>query len=100
MDVVFLGEACKLGFIIFANEMHGNGSWLYGFNPRRGNFPYWLSLYCIGNLHFKVLQLHNLSTHTAGSHWAIGDLPEELRRQYNFSNANNPVGSENGLGIS
>ena len=100
MDVVFLGEACNLGFVIFTNNKQGNGRWLYGFNPRRGNFPYWLCLYCSNNLHFQVLQLHNLTTGEARSHWAVGDLPAEVRRQYDACNTDNPVGSENGLGIS
>ena len=100
MDVVFLGEACSLGFVIFGNRKQGNGRWLYGFNPRRGDFPYWLSLYCISNIHFKVLQLSHMETRTARSHWAIESLPAAIRRQYDVCNSNNRVGSADGFGIS
>ena len=100
MDVVFLGEACNLGFVIFTNNRQGNGRWLYGFNPRRGDFPYWLSLYCIDNFHFKVLQLHRLDAEAVASRWSIEALLTEVRRQYDACNANNPVGSGDGLGIS
>ena len=99
-DVVFLGEACMLGFVIFTNRQQGNDGWLYGFNPRRGDFPYWLCLYCIDNFHFKALRLHNLNSDNATSHWPIDDLPEEIRQHYNFCNRNNPVGSAYAGGIS
>ena len=100
MDVVFLGEACMLGFVIFRNRMQGDGRWLYGFNPRRGDFPYWLCLYCIDDFHFKVLRLHSEAADNVTSHWAIDDLPQEIRQQYNACNHDNPVGSAYRGGIS
>ena len=100
MDIVFLGEVCNLGFIIFTNNVQGNRRCLYRFNPRRGDFPYWLSLYCINNAHFQVLQLQKLDVEHVRSYWAIEALPTELRRQYDVCYSNNPVGSHDGLGIS
>ena len=99
-DVVMLGEACQLGFLIFSSRRQGNGRWLYGFNPRRGDFQYWITLYCINNAHFKVLQFQRVGTQDVCTYWPITSLPVEFQRQYDVCNSNCPVGSGYGLGIS
>jgi len=100
IDVVALGEALNIGFVIFSNEVNGAGKWLYGYNPKRGNFPYWMSLYCEGNFHFTVLELRRSSEVVGSSFWSRQDLPLALQSLYDASNPDCPVGSSFGLGIS
>ena len=99
-DVVALGEALNIGFVIFSSRAHGAAQWLYGFNPKRGDFPYWMSLYCQGQVHFQVMQLRCSNEVVDNSFWSRQHLPSALRNLYNASNPDCPVGAAFGLGIS
>ena len=98
-DVVALGEALNIGFVIFSSEANAAGQWLYGFNPKRGNFPYWVSLYCDRNVHFTALQLQRGNEAVKSSFWSRQRLPPAVRNLYTASNPDCPVGAAFGLGI-
>ena len=92
MDIACLAEAMNMGFLVFSNVPQGGNRWLYSLGLQRGNYPYWLVLYCADTTHFQLGNLRNVDSVSGRSAFAEAQVPQLFRGHYDPCNARAPFG--------
>jgi hypothetical protein len=100
-DVVLLAEELGVGLIVFSNTPQGvDNRWIYGVSAVRGDYPFWLLLYCSDNVHFQLAAATSTAGAASASAFRLRDLPDALVAHYNLCNSSMPIGRAFHGGIS
>ena len=103
-DVKILADVLDMGLIVFASANQGGSAedsrWIYGTNFDRADYPHWMLLYNIDNVHFQLAGLAPLCGDPSTSVFRIDDVPDALKEHYNRCNGHCIMGSKYRGGIS
>ena len=92
-DVKNLSEALDVGILMFCDGLQNGGQQcLYNIGSHRDNFSYWIALWWLEPIHFRLAQLAFTSADDESknqdytSFWSDAALPQTIREHYNASN--------------
>ena len=102
-DIVCLSDALNIGFIVLRNETHSGVNslrgWIYSLAMSRSDFTHWMLLYCQSSTHFQLAALTHDNRNDQAV-FAIDELPEALRRVYDFNSPHACIGQGHSSGFS
>ena len=102
-DIVCLSDALNIGFIVLRNETHGGVNslrgWIYSLGMSRSDFSHWMLLYCKSSYHFQLAALSHDDRNDQAV-FTIEELPEALRKVYDFNCPHARIGQGYSSGFS
>ena len=91
-DLKALSDSLDLGVCTFCDSLQASG-FLYNNCFDRGDFPFFVALWWLEPIHFRMAELSMNAQDTFRSFWAIEDMPEALRTHYDTCNPEDPAGA-------
>ena len=100
-DLKALSEKLGVGILLLANNLQNNNTQcLVSLDQRKGNFPFFASIWWNDPVHFRVAELSFDSGASFSCFWQPVQIPDNLRHHYDVCNPHARIGAEAALDIS
>ena len=92
VDVRAISEALHVGFIIFTDFPQDSGSHIYSLHQTHANYDWWILLYWIDRVHYKLMEWTDANLRQGHSFFHCSNLAPVLLQTYNDANLSCPIG--------